>query len=58
MIAFIVGSQMLWPVGSNVVVARLWRAPEWVRFFVVATLLYACMLGAPESPPPFIYFQF
>jgi alginate O-acetyltransferase complex protein AlgI len=57
-IVLTVGAQMAWPVGSNVVVARLWRKPEWVRFLVVATLLYACMLGAPEVPPPFIYFQF
>jgi len=58
MIVFSVGVQMAWPVGSNTVVARLWRTPEWIRFLCVSTLLYACLLAAPESPPPFIYFQF
>ena len=53
-----IGAQMIWPVGSNAVVERLWRAPEAVRFAVVVLLIYACMLAAPEQPPPFIYFQF
>lgn len=50
--------QNLWPVGSNRVVEVLWRAPRPVCFALCALLLYLCMLFAPESPPPFIYFQF
>ena len=58
MMVFIIVAQMVWPVGSNQVVRRLWRAPQWARFAVVIVLLYCAMIAAPETPPPFIYFQF
>jgi alginate O-acetyltransferase complex protein AlgI len=44
--------------GSDTLAARLWLAPPGVRFVVIVALLYACVLMAPEAPPPFIYFQF
>ncbi len=51
-------AQNLWPVGSDTVIDRLWRAPVPVRVFVTVALLYAAAVLAPEAPPPFIYFQF
>lgn len=50
--------QNLWRVGTDVWVARLWRAPAPVRFVLIVALLYATALLSPEDPPPFIYFQF
>jgi len=51
-------AQVAGRVGSDTLAARLWRAPPALRFVVVVALLYACVLAAPETPPPFIYFQF
>ena len=50
--------QMSWPVGSNTLVALVWRAPPALRFAFVVTCLYCATLAAPEKAPPFIYFQF
>jgi len=58
LIVLTITTQMVWPVGANALVNRLWRMPEPVRFAVVVLLLYACVLAAPEQPPPFLYFQF
>ena len=51
-------AQNLWAVGSEQVVAWVWRLRLSVRVAFVATLIYAAAVLAPESPPPFIYFQF
>ncbi len=48
----------LWPVDGKRVVDVFWRAPPALRFVALAVVFYACMLMAPETPPPFIYFQF
>ena len=39
-------------------VDSLWKMPWVVRVYVVALLLFACAVLAPEAPPPFLYFQF
>lgn len=57
-VAAFVLTQNVARIGSDTVVARLWRAPWGVRFALVVVLLYACVLWAPAEPPPFIYFQF
>ncbi len=46
------------PVGTKRVVEVFWKAPAALRFVVLAGIFYACVLLAPEQPPPFIYFQF
>ena len=59
--AVVVGTvlvQNLWTHGQKRLIDRFWRAPAAVRFVVVVAVFYACMLLAPEKPPPFIYFQF
>jgi alginate O-acetyltransferase complex protein AlgI len=58
LVVLTIATQMIWSGGANAIVARLWRMPEPVRFAVVVALLYACVIAAPEAPPPFIYFQF
>ncbi len=50
--------QNLWPHDTGRLADRLGRAPFALRFACVAVLLYACMVFAPERPPPFLYFQF
>ncbi len=50
--------QNVWPTDTKRVTAVLTRLPFGVIFSIVAILLYACMIFAPEQPPPFIYFQF
>jgi len=44
--------------GSDDLAARIWRAPWVVRAGFVGTLLVAAVLLAPETRPPFVYFQF
>jgi len=46
------------PVGTKRVAEVFWRLPAAVRFVVLAAMFYACALLAPETPPPFLYFQF
>jgi len=50
--------QNLWTHGQKRLIDVFWRAPAAARFVVLAAVFYACMLLAPEKPPPFIYFQF
>ncbi len=57
-LAFLLLVQVAGKVGSEVWVARVWRAPPALRFLFVVVALYACVLLAPEAPAPFIYFQF
>ena len=54
----IVVAQNVVRVGSDSLVARLWRLPLPLRFVLIVALFYACVLLSPERPPPFIYFQF
>ncbi|MEE2789441.1 MAG: MBOAT family O-acyltransferase [Myxococcota bacterium] len=58
MIVSVVLMQILRPTDSKALVARLWKAPEPVRFAVLVIVFYGCAVAAPESAPPFIYFQF
>ena len=51
-------SQWFYDRGSDDLSASLWKSPEWIRALVVMCLLYCALIGAPESQPPFIYFQF
>ncbi len=50
--------QNLTRTGSDRVVALLWRVHPIVRLWIIAWVLFACVVLSPEEPPPFIYFQF
>jgi alginate O-acetyltransferase complex protein AlgI len=54
----VVVEQNLRPTGTDDVVAALWRRPPLVRAVLVLTVLGAAIIFSPETPPPFIYFQF
>ncbi len=58
----VVVAVVLWqniaPFGSKRLIDKLWATPAPVRFVMLALTFYACMILAPEKPPPFIYFQF
>jgi D-alanyl-lipoteichoic acid acyltransferase DltB (MBOAT superfamily) len=57
-IAALVVGQNLWPVGSQRVIDRAWRAPLPARFAAVALLVYLAAIFGPPVPAPFIYFAF
>ncbi|MCA9692512.1 MAG: hypothetical protein KC636_23135, partial [Myxococcales bacterium] len=57
-IAFVVLLQLVTRQDSPRLVALVWREPWVTRLYFVALLLAACVVLAPEAPPPFIYFQF
>ena len=58
MMLLVVGVQMVASWDSRTFVAALWKKPWSVRVYVVVGLLFAAMVFAPETRPPFLYFQF
>ncbi|MEZ4433928.1 MAG: MBOAT family O-acyltransferase [bacterium] len=50
--------QNVWTHGQKRLADAFWRWPAALRFVVLVAVFYACVLLAPEKPPPFIYFQF
>lgn len=50
--------QWRWPHEASRLIERVWRGPIALRLAFVLGLIYAAALLAPETPPPFIYFQF
>ncbi len=54
----VVGWQMLVARDTRAISEHIDRWPWLVRLYVLAVLLIACAVFAPESPPAFLYFQF
>jgi D-alanyl-lipoteichoic acid acyltransferase DltB (MBOAT superfamily) len=50
--------QNRWPTDPARLVAAVWRGPVALRAAFVLGLLYIAAVLAPETPPPFLYFQF